>query len=342
MSKNYYEILGVTRDATPEQIKKSYRKLARQYHPDVSKESDAEAQMQSINVAYDTLSNPEKKQTYDVELDHPQGQQDFSGFSGQGRGQQHRQRSSGQQGFSGFSGQGRGQQQGAGFEGFEDLFGQFGAGFGGSAQDFSQRQRQQQHSAYRGEDQHARLEVEIEVAYQGATQQFSLHIPSYNAQGEAEIQAKTLQVKIPKGMKQGQQIRLAKQGQPGINGGENGDLYIEIVYRETERVRVEVADVYLEVDVAPWEVALGQAIDLHTPAGKVQVNLPKHGKTGTQLRLKDKGIPASSSAQTPGQMYLRLNIVVPAAQTEAQQQAYRDLAQQFADFQPRGSQGAHP
>lgn len=337
MTKNYYEILGVTRDASPEQIKKSYRKLARKYHPDVSKESDAEAQMQSINVAYDTLSNPEKKQAYDFELDHPQAQQDFSGFSGQGRGQQHRQRGSGQQGFSGFSGQGRGQQQGAGFEGFEDLFGQFGAGFGGSAQDFNQHRRSQQHSTFRGEDQHARLEVEIEVAYHGATQQFSLHIPSYNAQGEAEIQAKTLQVKIPKGMKQGQQIRLAKQGQPGINGGENGDLYIEIVYRETERVRVEEADVYVEVNVAPWEVALGQAIELNTPAGKVQVNLPKHGKTSTQLRLKGKGIPASSSAQSPGQMYLRLNIVVPAAETEAQQQAYRDLAQLFADFQPRAS-----
>lgn len=309
MSKNYYQILGLARDATPEQIKKAYRKLARKYHPDVSKEVDAEAQMQSLNVAYDTLMDAEKKQDYDFSLDHPQG----AGFSGQSG--------------AGFAGQYT-SATGSDFSGFEDLFGRFGAGFGGGS---ANRFNQQGARPLRGEDQHARIDVDIQVAYQGDTQQFSLQIPSYTALGEVEIQRKTLQVKIPKGIPNGQQIRLAHQGQQGLNGGTAGDLYIEIHYRETDQIRVEGADVYLKVNVTPWELALGQKIAVNTPAGKVQVSVPKGGQSGQQLRLKDKGIPA----KTPGHLFLNLNMVIPPADSAAQQQAYQDLAQQFSDFQPR-------
>ncbi|MFX4310177.1 DnaJ domain-containing protein, partial [Acinetobacter soli] len=168
MAKNYYETLGVSRDATPEEIKKSYRKLARKYHPDVSKEPDAEAQMQALNIAYDTLSDAEKKAEYDQQLDYPQG---FSGF-GQGA-----------QGSAGFDGGSFYQQgQGADFSGFEDLFGRFGAGFGGA-----NHQYQRQTHRFRGEDQHARIEVDIEVAYHGSTQNLTLQIPTLNAYGEAEV-----------------------------------------------------------------------------------------------------------------------------------------------------------
>ncbi|EPC7179960.1 DnaJ domain-containing protein [Acinetobacter baumannii] len=317
MAKNYYEELGVKREASADEIKKAYRKLARKYHPDISKEKDAEEKMQAINVAYDTLSNPEKKAEYDQMLDHPQG---FNGF-GQG---------AAQGGFDGarFYRQGfTGGEQGD-FSGFEDLFGRFGAGFGGGQQQYQRQQR-----SYRGEDQHASIEVDLDIAYHGSTQHITLQIPTINAYGEPEVQRKTLQVKIPKGMKEGQQIRLSGQGQSGINGGANGDLYIEIQYKDTDRVHVEGSDVYLTVDVAPWEAALGQGIEVKTPAGPLHVNLPKNAKQGQQLRLKDKGIPN----KTPGHLYLILNIVFPPAHSEKEKEAYQQLAEAFASFEPRSS-----
>lgn len=320
MTKNYYEELGVTRDASADEIKKAYRKLARKYHPDISKEADAEEKMQAINVAYDTLSNADKKAEYDQMLDHPQG---FSGF-GQGAGGFN-------QGTSGFDGSQFYRQSsgdGADFSGFEDLFGRFGAGFGGG-----QQRSQRQQRSYRGEDQHASIQVDISIAYQGSTQQITLQIPTYNVYGEPEIQRKTLEVKIPKGMKEGQQIRLTGQGQSGINGGENGDLYIEIQYKDTDRIRVEGADVYQTIDVAPWEAGLGQSIEVSTPAGQLKVNLPKNAKNGQQLRLKDKGIPS----KTAGNLYLIINIVLPTAQSEQEQQAYQQFAEAFSSFKARTS-----
>lgn len=319
MSKNHYEVLGISRNATQDQIKKAYRKLARKYHPDVSKESDAEAKMQSINVAYDTLSNEEKKAEYDFQLDHPDafyqsgaqtatGGFDNSQFYRQGFNQQH-----------------------ANFSGFEDLFGRFGSGFGGSNPQYQNQHRQQRRS-YQGEDQHASIDIDPEIAYHGTTQQITLQIPTLNAYGEPEVQRKTLQVKIPKGLKEGQHIRLNGQGQSGINGGKNGDLYIEIHYKETARIRVEGADIYYSVNIAPWEAALGQSIEISTPEGKkIQVNVPKNAKTGQQLRLKDQGIPS----KVPGHLYLILNIVYPAVQTEHEQRAYQAFSEAFATFKPR-------
>jgi len=317
MAKNYYEDLGVSRTATPDEIKKAYRKLARKYHPDVSKEADAEAKMQAINVAYDTLSNEEKKKQYDFELDNPYA--NASGFGGQ---------SSGQGGFDGSQFH-RSYSQGGGedFSGFEDLFGRFGTGFGGGNYQYKQRQQ-----SFRGEDQHAKLEIDLDVAFHGTSQQITLQIPSINAYGEPEVQRKTLEVKIPKGMKEGQQIRLAGQGQTGIRGGENGDLYIEIYYKDTDQYRVEGTDIYYTLPVTPWEAALGQQIELLTPAGtKVQVNLPKNAKTGQQLRLKNQGIPN----KTAGHLFLILNIVNPPAQNAEQEQAYRAFAEAFKQFKPR-------
>ncbi|MEE9902371.1 DnaJ C-terminal domain-containing protein [Acinetobacter haemolyticus] len=320
MTKNYYEELGVTRDASADEIKKAYRKLARKYHPDISKEADAEEKMQAINVAYDTLSNADKKAEYDQMLDHPQG---FSGF-GQGTGGFN-------QGSSGFDGSQFYRQSsgdGADFSGFEDLFGRFGAGFGGG-----QQRSQRQQRSYRGEDQHASIQVDISIAYQGSTQQITLQIPTYNVYGEPEIQRKTLEVKIPKGMKEGQQIRLTGQGQSGINGGENGDLYIEIQYKDTDRIHVDCADVYQTIDVSPWEAGLGQSIEVNTPAGQLKVNLPKNAKNGQQLRLKDKGIPN----KTAGHLYLIINIVLPPAHSEQEQQAYQQFAEAFSSFKARAS-----
>ncbi|RUP40559.1 MAG: DNA-binding protein [Acinetobacter sp.] len=314
MAKNYYEELGVSRDAAADEIKKAYRKLARKYHPDISKETDAEAKMQAINVAYDTLSNPEKKAEYDQMLDHPQG---FSNF-GQGN----------QSGFDGSQFYRQSSGDGADYSGFEDLFGRFGSGFGGG-----QQRSQRQQRSHRGEDQHASIQIDLEIAYHGSTQQITLQIPTYNVYGEPEVQRKTLEVKIPKGMKEGQQIRLNGQGQSGINGGENGDLYIEIQYKDTDQIRVEGADVYQTIDVSPWEAGLGQSIEVNTPAGQLKVNLPKNAKNGQQLRLKDKGIPN----KTAGHLYLIINIVLPPAHSEQEQQAYQQFADAFTSFRPRAS-----
>ncbi len=318
MAKNYYEELGLKRDATVDDIKKAYRKLARKYHPDVSKESNAEEMMQRINIAYDSLSDAEKKKQYDFELDHPQGADAF-----------------GHTGTDDFRGDHThsNQQRTDHYNGFEDLFGRFGQGFGGGNYYSHHNQTSHSNRPLRGEDQHARLEVDLDVAFHGATQNITLHIPSFNAHGEAEVQRKTLEVKIPKGMKQGQHIRLSKQGQAGINGGEAGDLYIEIHYKNSLNTRVENADIYYNIDISPWEAALGQNIEVLTPAGKIMVTIPQNTVYGKQLRLKDKGIPA----KVPGHLYLILNIVYPKAETEQHVHAYEDFAKAFSHFNPRSN-----
>ncbi|MCF9000296.1 DnaJ C-terminal domain-containing protein [Acinetobacter nectaris] len=300
MAKNYYEQLGISRSATPEEIKKAYRKLAKKYHPDISKESDAEARMQEINTAYDTLSHAERKTEYDYALDHPESAFQDGHFSGQ-------------QGFH----------QGHEFHGFEDLFGRFGSGFGGGS--FQERH-------FKGEDQHASIEVPVDVAFHGSVQKITLQIPTYTAQGRPEVQRKTLEIKVPKGIKSGQQIRLAKQGQSGINGGENGDLYIEITYQNSKQLYVEGTDIYLETPISPWEAGLGQRIQVKIPSGSIiEINIPKNVKNGQKLRIKDKGIPSSPA----GHLYLILNIEAPQALSPEQQQAYEKLSEAFPQFNPR-------
>lgn len=328
MAKSYYDDLGVSREANAADIKKAYRKLARKYHPDVSKEPDAEAKMQAINVAYDTLSDPEKKKQYDFELDHPQG------FGNPNQNNAYNQYTN-----SGFGSHQNNENAQGDFSGFEDLFGRFGQGFGGGRyyqgqqnhQRGSGEQYRSEQFSFKGEDQHAQINVDLSVAFEGSTQTITLQIPTYNAYGEPEVQRKTLQVKIPKGMKEGQQIRLAKQGQAGINGGEAGDLYIEIQYIDTPQVRVEGADIYYNINISPWEAALGQDIEVMTPSGKVKVSIPKNTVYGKQLRLKDKGIPA----KVPGHLYLVLNISYPKVENEQQAHAYEDFAKAFSHFNPR-------
>ena len=334
MSQNYYEVLGLARGASVEDIKKSYRKLVRKYHPDVSKEPDAQEKMQQINLAYETLSDDDKRAAYEQQLDNPFGFQQGYGPQGQGGqpgadpfGQQYRYyRGHGNEDGQDFNAEDFRQQFGSGgFSGnFEDLFGRFGAGFGAKGQ---------QQSSFRGQDQHASITVDVRVAYEGTTQQLALEVPVMTAQGAYEIQRKTLQVKIPKGMKPGQQIRLGGQGQPGVNGGPNGDLYIEIQYQDTEQLHVDGTDVYLTVPVTPWEAALGEHIQLKTPAGELGVKIPANSQTGKQLRLKGKGIPASE----PGNLYLVLKVVLPEANTEQAKALYAQMAHDMA-FNPRAGQ----
>ncbi len=324
MSQNYYEVLGLTRGASVDEVKKSYRKLVRKYHPDVSKEPDAAEKMQQLNLAYETLSDEQKRAEYHQLLDHPQGFD--QGHAGQGADphQYRYYRSNSNTDYGQEFNEQDFRQQSGGFSGnFEDLFGRFGTGFGSQGQ---------QQTSFKGQDQHASISVDISVAYEGATRQIALEVPVVTPQGAYEIQRKTLQVKIPKGMKAGQQIRLSGQGQAGVNDAANGDLYIEIQYQQTEQLRVEGTDVYLTVPISPWEAALGEQITVKTPAGELAVKIPANTQTGKQLRLKGKGIPAKPE----GNLYLVLKVVLPEANTEQAKALYQEMAKTMA-FNPRAA-----
>lgn len=319
----HYETLGVSRSASDDEIKKAFRKLTRQYHPDVSKDQDAPIKMAEINAAYDVLKDPEKRQAYDYELDHPQP--DMSQFTRQRGGQtdfdfnQFNFRDAGGTGFGG------GGFASGGFN-FEDLFGNGGmGGFGGG--------RSRQTGPQRGEDQHAVLTIDLHAAYEGATRQLALQVPQVDAQGHMTLQNKTLNVKIPKGIKAGQSIRLAGQGLPGRQGGPSGDLLLEIQFENDARYQVSERDVTMSLPVAPWEAMLGATVAVDTPGGTVEVKVPADSQAGRKLRLSGRGIPGSGN-QAAGHLYLVLQVVLPPADRPEARQLYEQMRDQLA-FNPR-------
>jgi curved DNA-binding protein len=187
----------------------------------------------------------------------------------------------------------------------------------------------------RGEDIHATITVNLEDAYHGATRTVTMRVPVRDASGRVVTQDKQLDVKIPKGVLSGQQLRLTGQGQPGVGGGPAGDLYLEIQFNPDPRYRVEGADVYETVPVAPWEAALGARINVPTPSGEVEVTVPANSQTGRKLRLKGRGIPTKS----PGDLYLVLEVVLPPADNDKARQLYETMARELA-FNPRVRTGA--
>ena len=337
--KNYYDILGVKKDASDADIKKKYRKLVRQYHPDVSDDPNADNKIAEINNAYETLRDKDKRAQYDAMLDNP--------FAGQG----------GAGGFGGFGGQSAGGQGGfrwedikdqfgdgqafgdGGFR-FDDIFSAFGRGARGSAG--GQAGGRTQGSGFeqfgggfgaqdnKGQDQHAEIAVDLASVYSGDDYSIKLNVPVRQPDGSVDYENKTLKIKIPKGITDGKQIRLAGQGSAGIGGGKNGDLFLKVKIRHDANIRIEGADVYQTVNIAPWEAALGGKINVSTPAGTLGVTIPKNSKSGSNLRLKGKGIPAKQA----GDLYLTLNIVNPDitdSNREAVTKAYEQLKQAFAD-----------
>lgn len=320
--KDYYQILGVERDATAADIKKAYRKLARRYHPDVSKETDAAARMAEVNEANTVLSDPEKRAAYDAlgrAAPHQAGQ-DFrppphwdAGFE-----------------FTGAPGGGQGMDGAEFSDFFEQLFGQAARARrpgGASAQDGG---------AQRGRDHHARIELDLRDTYHGAERMLTLHGARLDDGGRLVNEERQLQVSIPKGVREGQLIRLGGQGGPGLGGAPAGDLFLEVQFKPDTRWRAEDRDVYQSVTLAPWEAELGGPVEVETPGGStVEVTMPARWKPGRKLRLKGRGIPAA----TPGDLYLELHVALPPAATDAQREAYRALAQAFPHFQPRTTQG---
>ena len=321
--KNYYDILGVKKDASDAEIKKKYRKLVRQYHPDVSDDPDADNKIAEINNAYETLRDKDKRAEYDAMLDNPfagaGGAGGFGGFGGQSAG------AGGQGGFrwEDIKDQfGEGEAYGGGGFRFDDIFSAFGGGARGQSQQGGFRSQNSQ-----GQDQHAEITVDLASVYSGDDYSIKLNVPVRQANGSADYENKTLKIKIPKGITDGKQIRLAGQGAAGIGGGKNGDLFLKVKISHADNIRIEGADVYQTVNIAPWEAALGEKITVNTPAGSLGVTIPKNSKSGSNLRLKGKGIPAKQA----GNLYLTLNIVNPDVSSEAAIKAYEQLKEAFAD-----------
>jgi curved DNA-binding protein len=310
--KDYYSIMGVARDATEDEIKRAYRKLARKYHPDVSKEPQAEERFKELGEAYEVLKDPEKRAAYDKLGANWKSGQEFrpppdwdSGF--EFRGGEFRPGDSAA--FSDF---------------FESLFGR-GAGPGArpGAGPFSAR----------GEDHHAKILIDLEDAFAGATRAITLQAPEVDAQGRVHTRERTLNVRIPKGIKPGQRIRLAGQGAPSGRGA-SGDLYLEVAMRPHRLYRIEGQDLYLELPVAPWEAALGATVNVPTPGGTVDLTIPPSSSSGRKLRLKGRGLPGDP----PGDLYAVLKVVLPPATTETAKAFYKEMEQRLG-FNPRAGLG---
>ncbi|GAA0748074.1 DnaJ domain-containing protein [Ideonella azotifigens] len=311
--KDYYKLLGVERTASAEDIKKAFRRLARKYHPDVSKVPDAQARMQELNEAHEVLRDPERRAAYDNIGQGRQGGEEFRPPPGWDAGFE----------FSGGPPDGFGDGSHSDF--FESLFGA------------ARRGARARHSE-RGQDHHAKIVVPLEDSFRGATRELSLHSPTLDASGQMVLHERTLQVGIPKGIRAGQQIRLAGQGSPGFGGGPTGDLYLEIEFAPHALYRVDGHDLYLTLPVAPWEAALGAAVRVPTPEGAIEMNVPAGSQAGRKLRLRGRGIPGSGPNSPPGDFYVTLEVALPPADTDKARALYRQMAQDLA-FDPRGHLG---
>ena len=312
--KDYYQTMGVTKDATPEDIKRAHRKLARKYHPDVSKEKNAEARFKELAEAYEVLRDPERRAAYDQLGANYKAGQEFRPPPEWG----HRQ----QAGAPGFDA-GDGADHSAFFE---ELLRAMG-GAGGTARSGADRGARGSFDMH-GQDQHARIQIDIEDSYQGATRILQLRVA--DAQGGRGVD-RSIEFAIPKGIRAGQHIRLAAQGGPGMGQGRPGDLYLDVEFLPHRLYRADGHDVYMDLPVAPWEAALGAEVEAPTPTGRVEVKIPAASMAGRKLRLKGRGLPG----KTPGDFYLVLQLALPHAANEAEKKAYENLAAAYKNFNPR-------
>jgi curved DNA-binding protein len=312
--KDYYQIMGIQRDATQDEIKRAYRKLARKYHPDVSKEPDAEEKFKEIGEAYEVLKDPEKRAAYDQLGENWQQGQEFNPPPGW------------QDGFE-FRGGGYTEADAAHFSDFfEDLFGQASA--------YGQQGRRQRGYQVKGEDHHAKVAVSLEDAFHGAERSITLKVPEVDQGGHLVTRDRTLNIKIPKGISQGQRIRLRGQGGPGVGEAEPGDLYLEIDLIPHPVYKVDGRDLHFDLPVTPWEAALGAQVSVPTLGGKVDMKIPAGSQSGTRLRLKGRGLPG----KTAGDQFAVLKIVTPEARTETEKEIYRKMQQEM-NFNPRQKLG---
>ena len=315
--RDYYKILGVARTAAAEDIKKSYRRLARKYHPDVSKEKDAEQKFKEVQEAYEVLKDPEKRAAYDqLGSDWRAGQQfrpppDWASgfeFSGGAR--------------SRAAGGARFQEQAFEDQGFSDFFASL---FGGGSP-FRTGARSQA-----GRDHHARIDIDLEEAFLGTTRTLDLKRPELKPDGTLELHSHQVRVTIPAGVTDGQPIRLAGQGEPAPGGGRAGDLYLEVHLRSHRLYQVEGRDVTITLPIAPWEAALGGAITVPTLGGPVEMQVPAGAQSGQKLRLRGRGLPGKPS----GDEYVQLKVVLPPANSDVARALYEEMRAKLGSFDPR-------
>jgi len=319
--KDYYAVLGVDKKAGAEDIKKSYRRLARKFHPDVSKESDAENKFKELGEAYEVLKDPEKRAEYDQlisagafgrdgSFQPPPGWESASHFSSGGF------TDADPQSFSDF---------------FEAIF-----GHSGTAHRRYNPRGQQAGFRMRGDDVHQHLPLFLEEAFAGGRKQIALSVPEVDKHGLVSHRRKTLNVKIPAGMAPGQHIRLKGQGAPGIGGAENGDLFLEIELAPHPLFSVQGNNVLLTLPITPWEAALGAQVVVPTLAGKVNLKIPKGATQGQKLKLKGKGLQGTAK----GDQLVILQISVPPKHSKTSEDLYAKLAEQEKNYNPREKMGA--
>ena len=314
--KDYYKILGVDESADDKAIKSAYRKLARQYHPDVSKESNAEEKFKEVSEAYEVLKSADKRAEYDElkkygQNGHFQPPPGWQG-GGQAGGEQHFYDGD----FSDF---------------FSSIFGggDFASGDGG----FSGFNTGGRNFAQKGEDVETELPIFLEDTLAEESKTIEYHLPQVDSQGRRVKVKKTLKVKIPSGVVDGERIRLKGQGGSGYNGGESGDLYLRIRLVPHPLFDVQGHNLLITVPVAPWEAALGAKITVPTLDGKVNITIPANSQAGQKLRVKGKGLVTKSGR---ADLFAVLKIVIPTEDNSELQQHWQAL-QKASDFNPRAS-----
>ena len=302
--KDYYKILGINRDADEKAVKQAYRRLARKYHPDVSKEKNAEEKFKELQEAYEVLKDQDKRRAYDQFGEHWKAGMEYDARApgGPGGGYQESVRP-------------------------ED-FAQFGDLFGSIFGDFARQGRQQ--ASWRGQDEFAQISVTLEEAYKGVMKTLSMESWELDKDGQPSRKQRTLRVKIPAGVTHNQRIRLAGQGQKGTGKGGDGDLYLTVNIKPHPHYRVEKRDLYLEVAVTPWEAALGSKITVPTLGTKIKLTIPPGSQSGRELRLRGMGLPG----YPPGDLFAVLKVVLPEPRNDSERELYRKM-EQTMNFDPR-------
>jgi curved DNA-binding protein len=314
--KDYYKIMGVDESATADDIKKAYKKLARRYHPDVSKEKDAEQRFKDVGEAYEVLKDPDKRREYD--------QLRAYGASGSGQ-------------FTpppGWESAARGRrgayEGGSGAEGFSDFFEAMFGHRGGFTHDFG---GDGSHTRMRGEDVRAELPLLLEEAFTGGERVLELRVPEVDERGLRSARTRKLKVKVPAGSNEGSVLRVKGQGQPGFGGADAGDLLLTIRLAPHPLYTVEGRNLTLVAPLAPWEAALGSKLTVPTPGGRTRVTVPAGSQSGSKLRLAGRGLPGAP----PGDFFVVLKVVMPPNVTDKARGVYEDLAREYSDFNPRAN-----
>ncbi|GDY13653.1 curved DNA-binding protein [Planctomycetota bacterium] len=329
--KDYYRVLGLPPGASAAAIKDAYHKLAKQFHPDVSKTPGTEQRFTEIGEANEVLKDPAKRSAYDrLRAGGWRDGQEMNQAADQAFHQHSNSPNSGSSSNRG------GNPQGWSSGGFQadPRFSDFFESLFNRQESAGARQRERSYSSFteRGDDIHVAFSVSLEESFLGGERQFRLQTPTLSSNGDFVEGSRTMSVKIPKGTIKGDRLRLRGQGQPGIDAAANGDLILDIDLATHDRYRVDGRDLLLEVPITPWEAVLGAQIAVPTLGGTVTATIPPGSQGGDKLRLKGRGLPG----EPPGDQYLLMKIALPPTASDPAKQLYRDLAKE-STFDPRAS-----